>query len=414
MDITMNPPNKLAPEMPTEPTKEALAMNFNLDDNIFNEDSGATTITSKGNEIKEIKETPAPQEKEIVQPSSKEAPKQQEKVKEFSTEEKKEEPKIEEKPKSVLKPPTKPKEEQKKEEEVVVAPKEEQSAQSKTNDGPIVPPTKKEDAFDYSKFSPQEVINLKNMSRQSREFTAKLIEENKKLATQKDGLYLQHEQGYLLSPEYRDMAARRDMLVVEGNAWKQALLNIRNAKPYKEPIGYDNGKLVLSEEKQPSDEAELRISQIFNNTSNQYSNTQAQINNYPKQFGDRVNADLIIIKDLQKQLFGWHSDPELMNHSVEVNGKGDQTLNQIKQEFISQWPPYMSSHPAVQVAADLVISLRIRDAELREARAAATVANIKQKEVARGEPSSSEAPAKQTQNQNKSIPSVFSLDGMPS
>lgn len=407
-DIIMNPPvSPLAPQMPTTPTKEALAMNFQLDPEAFdNSGSGTKITTDEGIQLKEnnnnaTKETIVEKKEDKVNEKVAETKETNETVVPVKEDKKTEPATI----KSVLKAPKKDGE---KKEEVV-------DTGEKPKIEPVTLPAKKEDSFDYSKYAPHEVVNLKNMSRQSREFAVKLMEENKKLSSQKDSLYLQHEQGYLLSPEYKELSNKRNMLAIEGNAWKDALIKIKKGEPFKEPIGYNpDGTLSFSAERPPSDEDELKISQIFNNTSNQYNNVSSQLQVLPKQYGDRVNADLIIIKDLQKQLFSWHQDPELMNHSVEVSGQGDRTLNQIKQEFVSQWPSYMVSHPAVQIAADLMISLRIRDAELREARATANVATIKQKEVSRGEPSSNNLPAATTSTARRGVPSVFSIEEMPS
>ena len=61
-----------------------------------------------------------------------------------------------------------------------------------------------------------------------------------------------------------------------------------------------------------------------------------------------------------------------------------------------------------------MVALQIQAAELREARNGQAVAEIKQAEIGRAEPSSETSPTSNGKINPKGVPSVFTLEGMPS
>ena len=174
-EILMNPPEGTGtrPQMPTEPTAEAKAMDFKIDPSVF-DSGGDSTITIDGKEIKEEKPVIGGVEKK-----AQDTPVAAEKKVEVKVEPKKEDKK------SVLKAPE---EEKKVEEKSQPKVAEQVAGVKKEVIKPITPvkESKSEDKFDYTKYAPQEVTNMKNMSAQSREAYAKLIDENKSLSSLKD------------------------------------------------------------------------------------------------------------------------------------------------------------------------------------------------------------------------------------
>jgi hypothetical protein len=360
----------ITPQMPQEPTKEMKEMSFKLDSTLLNNDGDGTVVTNdKGEELKIT-----PPETVIATPDKKVEERAEEKVKE-----KVEEVKVEEKPKApILKPPAG-------EPEKLETVKKD----SKLPIKPITPVKEKssvEDTFDYSKFSPQEVVNLKNMSRQSREYVAKLIEENKNLQPLKDSTYLQHEHGYTLSPDFQELQQKTFRARLEGECWEQALLNIKAGKAFQDIVGFDkNGNAVLGEEKQPTDRDELRISSNLTACSQAIQQMNGELQTFPQQFQQRIQQDLRVIDDVQKEKFAWVADPKLLEYSVNVEGQGDKKVKDIKNDFKSMFPPYLANSPAVDIASNLIVALVIQGEELREARKGQQVETIKRQEVSRGE-----------------------------
>ena len=64
--------------------------------------------------------------------------------------------------------------------------------------------TEQAEPIDYSKYTADEVRELKQMSNQAKVFTARLIDEAKALRQTKENLYLQHEEAYLLDPGFKE------------------------------------------------------------------------------------------------------------------------------------------------------------------------------------------------------------------
>ena len=377
----------ITPQMPTEPTPEAKAMSFEFKPELIGADTDSTIKVDKV----EVK----------VEPSQ--VKQEEQKKQEAKTEEKNIEQKQEEK-KSVLKPPT---------EEKVVAKQEQKKAEEKPVIKPITPVKEKsdqQDVFDYSKYPKHEEVNLKNMSKQSREAYAKLLDENKQLSTLKDSNYLQHEQGYTLSPEYQELNSKSYLARTEAQCWETALLNIKAMKPFRNITGFDQkGNPILGEEMQPTDRDEIRITRNLQACEQVAQQIGGQLQQLPQRFKQQITQDLQAIRDTQKQLFAWHSDPKLMDYKLEIEGIGERTLSQIKQDVRQMIPSYHQNNPLADVLGDMMIALRISQAEAREAKHGQEIAQIKQSEIARAEPTSDNADTQTTNTGPKGVPRTFSI-----
>ena len=366
---------------------DALQIKFSMDD-VPQNDTSATVIKSDG---VELKETP----KETVEP------KVEQPVAEKKVEPKKEQEVVAKK--SALKPPT---------------------AEVKKPDGKeviksITPVKKVEegaDTFDYSKYAPQEVTNMKNMSRPSREAYAKLVDENKALSSLKDSTYLQHEQGYTLSPDYQQLQVQAYRAQVEGQCWKDAILAVRQGKPYQEITGFDkNNRPILATAKVATDEDELQLTNNFNACSSALKDFSTKLETFPSQFKSRVTNDLQAITQEQQNRFEWVKNPALLEHSVSIEGVGDVKVKDIKNNFKNLFPAYLANSPGVDVASNLLVAMQIQSAELRELQNQLQTLTIKSSEQSKVEPTSDHADSQQevlTVN-GKAIPKVFSLDGLP-
>jgi len=408
MDIVTNN-SSLKPQMPTAPTKEALEMKFDATTSpLLGDDGDNTVITDgKGNELKsdkpEIVKEIEKEEKKVEEPVATDAPV-------------KEEPKKEEAPKtgleSVLKAPKEEKKVDATKKEVPPAEKKETTAPK-----PFTPVKDKNDAidtFDYTKYSPTEQTTLKNMSRQSREVVAKLIDENKQLATLKDATYLQHEEAYTLNPEFTALQRQSYFAQTEGQAWEKALLDIRAGKKFRQPVGRNpqTGELIMSEELPPTDHDDIRIGHNLNACIHANQQTTSQLQQYPIRYKQQIQQDLSTIEQVRGQKFAWVADPKLLEHTINVEGKGEQKLGTVIQEFKDLFPAYLRNQVGVKVAADLMASLIIQGEELKLARNSQYLAETKHKEVSRAEPSSDnvELPVK---SKIPGVPSAFTLAGSP-
>lgn len=346
-----------------------------------NEPTGST-ITSGGKEVTQVVPDAKKSDEVKVETVKPDKKKEEKKVEDKKPDEKKVSP--------ILKAPV----EEKKEEVKLDDKKEEVKTTPLIK--PITPVKEEkgqEDKFDYNGYAAQEVTNMKNMSRQSREAYAELIKQNRELSKLKDGIYLQHEGAYTLSPEYGELQKKGFLATNESSAWERALLDIKAGKAFRPPVGIDkNGQIVLGEEMQPTDALEIQVSGNLQRCQQVLGQVDSDLRMFPNRYKQQVGTDLQAVKETQRSMFAWHQDPKLLDYKIDIEGRGELTLAQIKQDMKSMWPVYMQNHPAVDVLGDMMISLRIRDGELREARKGQKVAEIEREDVKRGEPSSSSLP----------------------
>lgn len=396
--------NGITPQQPSEPPQSVKEMKFEVNPSLMSGDSSSTIITNERGEELGKETATAPVEPKIIPPK---AEAQVSEKKAEATPAKKE---------SILKAPKE--EAVKPADKLVVA---EQPVKIEEQVSPLGLKTVKlgdkkqeQDAFDYTGYSVSEVTNLKNMSRQSREFTANLIKERKQLEGIKDSTFLQHEEAYTLAPEFKELRGKVFQAQTEGQAWEKALIAIEACETFVQPIGRDkNGELVYSQPKQATTQDKIRIGQNLNACVTALQESNGKLNQYPQRFKQQIQQDLSAIDQVRKQSFEWQADPKMLDATV-VTEQGEQKVRDIITNFTNQVPSYMRSHPAVSFAADLMVSLVIRTAELAEAQKGKGVADIKAIEAARGEPSSTAAEIglgnKTTKN---GVPKEFSLAGMP-
>jgi len=415
MEITIQPDAKGAtPQMPLEPPAEIKSMTFspppeglsNGDETVITTDKGVIVGEDKGTAKPVVETTTSAVVAQGSNEKGKTVDKDTSKTNETPSTTKKETKTSE--PKSVLKPPT---ESGKTGGEPSAKDKEVPTGATKP--APITPPDSKKDDFDYTGFSPQEITNLKNMSRQSRDWVASQMKEKKQLESLKDSTYLQHEQAYTLSPEYNELSQSVRMAQMEGRHWEQQALRIKAGEKFQDIIGFDpkTGQPVLGPLKDSTDADELRVVNNYGLCAQEAQARQRKLVEYPQQFKGRVSQDLSAISEKQKELFAWVANPSLMDHSVEVEGMGDRKLKDIKSDFMSLIPPYMRSHPIADVAANMLVGLQIRNAELREARNSGGIQHIQDEEVRRSEPTSDNSPV--TIKGDRKIPTTMAVpDGL--
>jgi hypothetical protein len=252
----------------------------------------------------------------------------------------------------------------------------------------IVPKPKDNTAFDYTGYSNEEQVALKNMSPQSRQLFAKLKKENTELSKLKDSTYLQHEEAYVLNPEYKQLQVNSILVGSEYEHWKAQLQKCKKGEDITDLKGFDDrGNPVYGAVMKPSDELEEQIRVCMQNSLQTKNDFNKKLQEFPKQFKDVVTRDNGIIDSISKQLFGWVEDPSLMKCEV-LTEQGDQSLEKIGNDFLNQMPIYHRKHPMTGVAKNLIIALAIVKAELNELKGASKVTETKLEEVKRAEPSS--------------------------
>jgi len=252
---------------------------------------------------------------------------------------------------------------------------------------PIVP---KQSTRDYSGLSEEEVKAGKNMSVEAFSVFKKAVMANKELSSLKEQTIMQHPQAYILDPTYQQTRTELTFAQKEANYWEQQLINMDNGQELVPITGFDakTGEPILGKPIQPTKALEERVRMNIHNCYNAAQQLNAKMQEYPAKYQQSIQKDLQDIEGYRKQQFGWVNDPSLLNYSVPVEGLGDRTLKQIKEDVQNILPKWMHSHPLTSVLGDLVIALRIKQAELAEATGSQAVQKTKEEEQELVEPSS--------------------------
>lgn len=247
---------------------------------------------------------------------------------------------------------------------------------------------------DYTGYTQEEAQSLRQMSNEGFQLATKLIRENKELSKLKETTYLQHEEGFLLDPAYRKIVKDLTLANKEFSIYRSQLASIDKGEKVRMLEAFDaNGNPVYGQEIDPSPALTEDIRLRLMNTNNALNGFRSKIQEYPQQYKNTIQNDLQRVQQERKARFAWASNPELLQHSVEITGLGERTLAQIKDDVKLIFPNYMRQHPAVEVVSDLMVLLRLADAEIKELKNSNGVSAIKQEEAGRVEPSSQQKPA---------------------
>jgi hypothetical protein len=296
--------------------------------------------------------------------------------------EKSEEKKVESTVSKYLKPPAGTKEEVKEGEKKEIIKK-------------IAPSTDKV-VRDYSGYSQEEVAALKQMSNPAFQLATKLIQENRELAKLKGSTYLQHDNAYVLDPDFQ--AARNDYSFAQREAeyWQEQLIAMDAGKEWQPITGWDQqGNPILDKPRPPTKRDEEKVRLALNSCVQAANEFKGKLQNYPTQYKQRVQQDLQNIQQERANRFGWVSDPKLLDYTINVEGLGPRSVKQIRQDFIGLFPAYLQSHPAMEVAADLMVAFRMQSAELSDLRNGKQIEDIKNGEEERIEPTSQVKPPRE-------------------
>jgi hypothetical protein len=266
-------------------------------------------------------------------------------------------------------------------------------AKTSTLPKPIVP---KQGQRDYNGFSDEEARAAKQMSNDAFSLYQKAVKDRNELVKVKDEqTYMQHPQAYVLDPGFQSV--KNDLLFAQKEAshWEQQLINMDAGQELIPITGFNTqtGEAIHGQPIKPSKAIEEKVRMMIHNCYNVSQQLQGKLQEYPTKYQANVQKDLQAVQDYRKQQFGWVNDPSLLDYSINVEGLGERTLKQVRDDVQSIMPKWMHSHPLVSVVGDLVIALRIKQAELAEASSAQNVQQVKKSEQELVEPSSKSKPA---------------------
>lgn len=392
-------PKHIKVQVAKDPPKEILEQTFTADPSLFSGDPVETKVDMKDDKIVPFNSQPDNKSKPDEQKIDKTTPNNDGSV--ASGQPDPAAPKDEKQTAtSILKPPA-----------TTTEKKDAAKGEVKLPEGKqVVLPSKDKVVRDYSGFSADEVTVLKQMSDSAYKYATDLIKTNKELAKNKDTTYLQHPDAYTLSPEYRQVQNDIYFAQTEAKAWSDALSLIKQAKPFKPLTGFDQqGNPTFGPEMQPTDTIEEEVRQLVINARGMVQSNTAKLQEKASTFKNRTSQDLQLLENERKIRFPWVADPKMMDYTLDIDGT-EMSIKDAKQAFHNIFPDYMRNHPAINVASDLFIALRISNAETQQALAGKQTAEIQKDEIQRAEPSSD---ARQDDTKEVHGVKTFSMNGMP-
>ena len=282
--------------------------------------------------------------------------------------------------------------------------------------GPLVPKSKvAAQEFDYSGFTQEEAVALKQMSTGARDFTIKLLKERKELASQTGGSYLQHPDAYVLDPQFN--ALNEDVTYAEKEAmhWQEQLIKAQNGEKWRPVEKWDaRGNPILGAEQMPTVQAIEQMRMYMNKCNIFADQKRNQLQAFATNYKQRIQQDTNTIQSERARRFGWVADPKIMESTLVVEDGSEQTVAQVRNTLINLFPPYMRKETGVQVAADLFAAFQIIQQELREAKTTGAVVQQKVADTVRAEPTTQRASSAAAQGGGKVVNGVkeFSLNGV--
>lgn len=260
---------------------------------------------------------------------------------------------------------------------------------------------------DYTGFSDEEQAVLKKMSNNSFAFATKLIKENKELKSRTDGVYYQHNEGYTLDPQYKQLQTDAWYADQEGKYWESQLYAMQEGQEWTPLVGYNqDGTFKFGEKRQPTPRDVEQVRRAMNECVTAKQRFVGQTQALQQNYNARVQQDAGIINQEQAKRFAWVADPKQLESTIDIPGVGEKSIGQIRQEFTNLFPTYHRGHIAVDVASNLFAALQIYGARIRELESRNKVSEIKREEVIRGEPKSEVKP----QPKGKAVGGITSFD----
>lgn len=246
---------------------------------------------------------------------------------------------------------------------------------------------------DYTGFTDEEQRFLKQMPNDAFNYTAKQLRDKKTLEKSRGEVYLQNPEAFRLDPAYKKASEDVEYLSAEAKYWQQQLLNVKAGKEYIPLRGWNaKGEPVFDKPQPPTDAAEIELMQRMQSANQAAQQAGGQLQSMQQGYTNRVQQDTNAIRAVQQEKFAWTANPELLEHKINVDGVGERTVKQVKEDFISLLPEYHRSNVLSDVSADMFVALQIYAQEIRNLKSQLGLSEVKRGEVQRAEPTSKETP----------------------
>ena len=252
---------------------------------------------------------------------------------------------------------------------------------------PIVPPAKQ--ARDFTGFSKAEADAGRQMSNEAFSIYQDAIKKRNELNSVAEKQYMQHPQAYVLDSGFQETRTKLTYAQREQAYWEEQLVNMsENGTDLVPILGFDpkTGQPILDKPIPATKALEERVRQCIYNCNGATRELQGKLAEYPAKYQSNIQQDLKGVEEYRKQQFGWNNDPKLLDYSLPIEGIGDRTLKQIREDVSAMVPAWARSHPLTPLLGDVVIALRIAQAEVAELKATTNNKQVQQEEAELVEP----------------------------
>jgi len=257
---------------------------------------------------------------------------------------------------------------------------------------------------DYSEFSEEEAAALKQMSNPAFEVASKALRQVKELSKLKDSTYLQHDNAFVLDPQYQQLFKQERQAQTEYAHWEAQLQAIDEGKSFKAITGYNaqtGAPIVVEMPPTAANMEKVRLAMF--NCSQASQKLKGELQQYPTKYRSVVQTDMQRSQQERQARFPWAKDPSLLEHEITIEGLGDRSIKQVQEDIKGFFPPYMRSHPAMDWVADLYVNIKLLESELNSLKGNKQVEQIKKEEKSLVEPSS---PRRGVQTAKKAVNGV--------
>jgi hypothetical protein len=260
---------------------------------------------------------------------------------------------------------------------------------------PITPPVGKV-IRNYEGYTTEQVQAFKQMSDSAYKMTTDLIKHNKELQGKSSQTYLQHPQAYVLDPEFQETRSQLTFAQREAQYWEGQLINLTENGADVIPItGWDKatGEPIKGQPIKGSKMIEERLRRMIGSCEQVGQTLRGKLEAFPQKYKSQIEEGVKGLRDFDSKSFAWEQDPSLLEYSVAIDGLGDRSLKQVKEDVRSMVPAWLHDNPLLPTLQNVVIALRLKQAELQEINSSAATERVLRQEDDRVEPSSKTKPS---------------------
>jgi hypothetical protein len=264
---------------------------------------------------------------------------------------------------------------------------------------------------DYSIFPADVAVHMKGTSNEAFNYISELVKEKKQLEGLKDASYLQHEQAYILNPEFQKINEDVFFLSSEAKLLQQALVNMESGAEFQIPQQVDGktGQWVMSQPIKPTADWKVNVQQALAKLQMQTEQRQGQLEQLQTNYVGRVKQSDAEINKVRSGMFEWVEDPKKLDTQIDIDGKPT-SIKSMRDGIINRLPVWHRGSVLAQIIGDLWVCFHIARNQSAKKQTAEQIADIKKGEKERAEPSS-----KAGKVDKKAVNGVskFSLEGLP-